>query len=56
MGRTPIRVQPDAQNTGRVDQLIKLDREHDHSIRQLRDETSTPIVQVHSFEAVAAQA
>ena len=56
MGRTPIRVQPDAQNTGSVGKLTRLDRQHDHSIRQLRDETSTPIVQVHSFEAVAAQA
>ena len=56
MGRTPIRVQPDAQNTGSVGKLTRLDRQNDHSIRQLGDDTSTPTVQVHSFEAVAAQA
>ena len=55
-GHTPSRVRPNAQSTGSVGKLTRLDRQHDHSIRQLRDETSTPIVQVHSFEAVAAQA
>ena len=55
-GHTPSRVQPDAQSTGSVGKLTRLDRQNDHSIRQLGDDTSTPTVQVHSFEAVAAQA
>ena len=55
-GHTPSRVRPNAQSTGSVGKLTRLDRQNDHSIRQLGDDTSTPTVQVHSFEAVAAQA
>ena len=56
MGHTPSRVRPNAQSTGSVGKLTRLDRQNDHSIRQLGDDTSTPTVEVHSFEAVAAQA
>ena len=55
-GHAPSRVRPNAQSTGSVGKLTRLDRQNDHSIRQLGDDTSTPTVQVHSFEAVAAQA
>ena len=41
MERTPIRVQPDAQNTGSVGKLTRLDRQHDHSIRQLVPSTDS---------------
>ena len=41
MGHTPSRVRLDSQSTGSVGQLTRLDRQHDHSIRQLVPSTDS---------------